>query len=315
MVEYKKQHFIPKCYLKSWCDPNRPSHYDPYIWIFSKNGESKKKKSPEKSFVETDMFTIHDSEGNRDLILEQGLTELENSFARIRRVTLEKRKQLSEQDRLMLCAFVAAMFARTKAQRNHQMTQWGHVKEKMEKMREWAKTASAEEKKKMSFISSISSRSDAENPKMEYAEVKELAENPTQCMLSAMVQSLTVVFFHMGYLILEGDDEIGFITSDSPCVLFDPEAYKRPPLYRSGLMWPKIEITLPLSPSQLILFCHRDVGEYIQVGQKKVDDLNRRTRFYADKHFIVKQDKCSPIWFERGVEPEDSWNRKHKERK
>ncbi len=29
MAKYKKQHYIPKCYLKAWCDPDTP-----YIWTF-----------------------------------------------------------------------------------------------------------------------------------------------------------------------------------------------------------------------------------------------------------------------------------------
>ena len=37
----------------------------------------------------------------------------------------------------------------------------------------------------------------------------------------------------MHMAILNTDDEVGFLTSDQPCVWFDPEAYKRPAMYRS----------------------------------------------------------------------------------
>lgn|GEM_PF-4642180 len=43
MPQYKKQHYIPESYLKSWRDPNCPKGYAPYVWIISKDGETKKK--------------------------------------------------------------------------------------------------------------------------------------------------------------------------------------------------------------------------------------------------------------------------------
>ncbi len=44
MAEKKKQHIIPKCYLKSWCDPVTPAGQQPYIWRISRDGSTKRKK-------------------------------------------------------------------------------------------------------------------------------------------------------------------------------------------------------------------------------------------------------------------------------
>ena len=40
MSKHKKQHFIPRSYLESWCDPKTPHGQNPYIWLFSKDGEN-----------------------------------------------------------------------------------------------------------------------------------------------------------------------------------------------------------------------------------------------------------------------------------
>lgn len=34
-MKNKKQHVIPNCYLKSWCDPRTPAGQSPYIWRVS----------------------------------------------------------------------------------------------------------------------------------------------------------------------------------------------------------------------------------------------------------------------------------------
>jgi hypothetical protein len=69
-VKHKRQHVIPNCYLKSWCDPRTPPGQTPYIWRVSKDGKTKTKRSPEKSFTASDRYTIKMPNGDRDLTLE-----------------------------------------------------------------------------------------------------------------------------------------------------------------------------------------------------------------------------------------------------
>jgi Protein of unknown function (DUF4238) len=48
------------------------------------------------------------------------------------------------------------------------------------------------------------------------------------------------------------------LTSDTPCVWFDKGEYERPrPRYAGGLASPTIEVTMPLSPRQMIVFANR----------------------------------------------------------
>jgi len=41
-MKHKKQHIIPNCYLKSWCDPRTPAGQSPYNWRISRDGTKKK---------------------------------------------------------------------------------------------------------------------------------------------------------------------------------------------------------------------------------------------------------------------------------
>jgi hypothetical protein len=60
------------------------------------------------------MYTIIKPDGERDLVLEHGLSQLENDFACLRKNKLSKHLPLTASDRVVICAFMAAMHTRTK---------------------------------------------------------------------------------------------------------------------------------------------------------------------------------------------------------
>ncbi len=111
-MEKKKQHVIPNCYLKAWCDPTYPDGHEPYIWVHPAEGGEPKCKSPKKSFTETDRYTIRSPNGDRNLRVEDTLADIETKFVDIRE-QLEKGRLISAPEHFLLCAFVAAMCSRT----------------------------------------------------------------------------------------------------------------------------------------------------------------------------------------------------------
>src|SRR5438552_6774777 len=124
-MEHARQHWIPQSYLESWCDPDTPARHTPFVWRFSKDGSIVSKKAPKNIFYETDMYTIQLANGSRNLSIEHGLAGLENTFAELRKTKLANHTALTLEDKLVLCAFIAAMYARTRAQRHHWQKQWG----------------------------------------------------------------------------------------------------------------------------------------------------------------------------------------------
>lgn len=292
-MEHKKQHTIPKCYLKAWCDPSYPKGQTPYIWIFSKDGLSSKRKSPDKSFIEKDFYTISDEKGNRNLSLEHGLSELESNFISIRRKVIDKRKNISMDDKFILAAFTEAMKSRTKAFAIHQSMQWQKIIDKADQMKEWAKTASVEQKRIASRIEK------GTGPSFSYEEVKKIAKNPIKVLLAPSVNTVTPLLMKMNLSVLEAEDGANFITSDNPCVWMDPEAYKRHPVYRSpGLIYDSIEVILPVSPKHVLIFHRKDADEYIPTDAALVEKTNRIIRHYCHQQFIVNGNYIKKTWFE-----------------
>jgi hypothetical protein len=130
---HKKQHFVPASYLKAWCDLTCPPNQEPYVWIFDKDGNNGRRRAPVNIFTETDLYTIDKADGTRDLRLEKGLGELETRFSRIRTSKLNFYRELTLEEHVSLCAFVAAAQFRTQALRNHHAQQW-HMLQRLRMM-------------------------------------------------------------------------------------------------------------------------------------------------------------------------------------
>jgi uncharacterized protein DUF4238 len=89
------------------------------VWLFNKDGSGARRKAPENIFHERDMYTIRGvADGERNLVLEHGLSGLESEFVTIRDAKLARQEGITAREHFMLCAFIAAAQARTPAQRD-----------------------------------------------------------------------------------------------------------------------------------------------------------------------------------------------------
>lgn len=262
----------------------------------------------------TDLYTINLPDGGRDLRLEHGLADLESGFALLRKDFLVARRKLPAQRHVKFMAFVAAMHARTPSFSDHHMKFWKDVQLQGERMERWIKTATPEEKKRAASVSFPSSK---DRPSMSMEEVRQITQNPMQYTLGFVGAELPHLI-RMQSTILCTESDPGFITSDAPVIWFDPEWYKKPPIYRSpSLSDPRLEITMPISPSQLLLLKHpRSDGslqpiQNVDVSEAVVVEANRRLRFQSDKEFVVRRGMIDPRWFDRGTPPPDTWEATH----
>jgi len=292
-MDFKKQHFVPKSYLMSWCDKKSPKEQSAYLWMYSSDGSKVKRKSPKNIFYKNDFYTIYDDDGSRILDVEHGLSGIENRFAAIRDKKINKGKLLSRVEMDYILYFVAAMNNRTVASRNHFEGEWKKVIDLGDKLKEEILKIPFEKRQNMTFPGSIS-----EGKSRSLTEMKEIRDNPVEQL---MLPRIRVEFqqyrkMHASFFITE--DDVGFITSDNPCVWFDPDSYKRPAMYQSlGLGYPNIEVTMPISPKVTIIISHHKLPLYIHVEKASVDSMNRKTRFNAKEYYIVNQEHNNKFWF------------------
>lgn len=301
---HKKQHYVPASYLKAWCDTECPPHYTPYVWIFNKDGSNAHAKSPENIFTENDLYTVQLGDDTRDLRIEISLGSLESQFVKIRNSKFNYRRELTVEENAYLCLFVAASQFRTKLSRDHHADQWGQLLGKMNRMKERAELMTEAERQR--FADKVLPSSEGRG--FTYEQVHELASNPLQNMIGTVLQSVSPVLSKMDVAIFCTDDPLGFITSDNPCVWYDPEGYKLPPIYRGpGLGIRTIEVTLPVSPRQCLLFNWQGIKGYIAVPQQIVDNLNTRHVAYCNENFVVNTNRVNDRWFHIPPLPDDAW--------
>lgn len=250
------------------------------------------------------MYTIKSEDGSRDLSIEHGLSGLECLFSILRERKIDKRKRLTKKECFILTAFVAAMECRSKKQRDHHQKQNQEMLKMMDEYINMVNELTPDELKKLALTSPpVGSDTSGRS----YEEVRQSADQPMQNFLIPTIPYLTAQLTKMHMTILNTSTEPGFITSDSPCVWFDPNAYKRHPLFRSpGLIYKTIEITMPISPKSLVIFTHYGRHGYVKVNDEStVDDLNRRTRYFCDEYFVVRKNFKKDIWFDHGKPPKD----------
>lgn len=313
---HKDQHWVPASYLAAWCDPNCPANYTPYVNRITKDGKGTDQRAPRNIFAEKELYTITTPEGHRDLRLEHGLGGLEAAFADIRKRFIQQFKSLPEVPYLKLLGFVAAMHVRTPSMRDHHGRFWSELKERGEELEKRMAKATIKEKKAAAGISGSAGR---KGQSMTLDDVRKVAAAPMQHLLPPMISAQMKGLVIMRCEVMCTDHDNGFITSDAPVVWFDPQAHTRPPIYRSpGLLTSTLEISIPISPKQCVVFRHGEGGGkvyYYEAPEILVSEINRRTRFYSEDYFVSRLAYVEPYWFDPGEEPPDSWERTHQSEK
>jgi len=259
------------------------------VWRFPKGGGKGQRKAPANIFAETDLYTIHLPDGQRDLSLEHGLGTLEDKFCRIRKTRIANREPLNAEEKVWFCAFIAAMHFRTRAQRNAFQQQWGDVLRVADNLQQALDAMTPEELQQHPPPRSLGETS---GPSLTIDDVKKLADKPIQHMLATIIEEELPVLRGMNLVIFTTEDDVGFNTSDCPCVWLDPQR-ARPMLHSRT-----IEVTMPVSPNSLALLCWEDVPNYKDMTLSGVDDANRlQAQVACDEYFVVRRNTTKPVWF------------------
>lgn len=300
MPTHSKQHFIPRGYLTAWCDPKTPRGHDPYVWMHPAGEGAPKRKAPKGIFTETDIYTVQGPNG-RDLGLEHALSRLESMFARIMRTVIEPKKPLGMEDRVALCAFIAALHARTPSQRDHLKSEWTRIAK-------WSEGMAAQYAKMSPEQLKVLSAEPVGSKGFSIEDVQMLADNPMPTFLPATMMSWTPVFARMNLTILCAEGPGAFITSDAPVAVLDREAKKRGfPFDAPSVMSPTVEISLPLSPRRAAVLSYLRTPLYMPVRNSFVREQNQTTVAFARDWYVSNTEQREPglIFNKRTSAPAD----------
>jgi len=276
MSNHKKQHSVPKCYLREFVDPNTPVGYEPYVWRFDKNGKNRRKKSPKKILTSNNLYTINVTGIVKDYSIEETLSNIESKYVNIFRKKIKKRLPLSEYEHIVLCVFVATMLQRTLRQKDN-------LEQFFDELIKHGVMIAAHHGVVSKNVESL----------------KEYKKNAHKLSILDMLPELTQLLFEMSVAFLCVDDSGSkFITSDDPCTLFNPKLqWQR--FFSPGLGQKDIEVTLPLSPEIALCLSWSNFRGYIETKKSRIENLNRMVRAQCYKYFISHTLKTKWIWFRK----------------
>lgn len=272
----KSQHFVPRCYLSEFTDPDTPVGQEPYVWVFSRDGKTKKKRAPVNLFTENHLYTIQFN-GEKDFSVEQNLSKIESRFGELMKV-IKKKKPLSDHEHAYLCIFVAAQLQRTlRFKRNQE----NFMQQLIDHGTQMALAHGVKDSKQV----------------QEWTEYKknihklELIESLP--FLSNILKQMSIAF-----LCSPNKEKHPFISSDDPCFLFNPDLqWQR--FYGPGFAQKNVQLTLPLSPEIMVMFTWANYHGYGLLTGSQVEDLNRMTRGHCDKEFISSTPNKKWRWFHK----------------
>jgi hypothetical protein len=268
----KRQHYVPQCYLREWADPRTPANKEPCVWIFDKDGENRRKDKVRNILAVNDLYTVR-IKGQKDYSIEETLSNLESRYAQVFREKIEEHLPLTEEEHVILCAFVSVMLQRTL---RHKDNLERFIDELIARTEELEKAHNA--------------------PLRKSKELKHFKENIHKVEVVQSIPDITELLFQMRVAFLCAEKRSNFITSDDPCNLFNPDLqWQR--FYGPGLAQRKVQVTLPLSPEIMLCLSWSNLGGYILWNKRQVEEANRMIRGFCYKYFISHTSKAKRHWF------------------
>lgn len=276
MADPRRQHIVPKCYLKQFVDPHTPAGQEPYVWIFDRGGKNGKRRAPRNILTETDLYTFRGKDGTKNYSLEKSLSQIESDYASVFEDKIRRHVPLNTSEHVVLCAFVAAMLQRTIKQ-----------KENIEGFFD-----------RLISVTEQMEQAHGLKPKKSL-ELKAAKENAHRSMIVQSVPEITNILAKMNLAFLVANRRSSFITSDSPCFLFNSELqWQR--FYGPGLAQKNVEVRMPLSPAISVSFTWaNNLRGYLRISEDWVHEHNRMVFGYLHAHFIANSPTIRRQWFRR----------------
>lgn len=286
----KRHHTVPKCYLENFTDN------EGFVWVLDTKNSIFRIK-PENILLENHFYTITLKNGEKSLVVEDTLANIEGAYINIFQNKISKDYFLTVEERAKVAVFIAALYIRTSPYRENMRSAIVRLKSGMEDWKKQFETMSEESKRAMS---AIPSSGDGESISIEDLGnyIEDFNEHHSVNVIEYLAE-VSQIIFNMKWSIWK-DQDSNFVTSDDPVVLLRPESIKK---YGSkaigstpGLAYKDTELTLPLSKDRLLLagwILNED--SYIDVPSDIVEKINHRTITGSSEKVITKSKEYAEI--------------------
>lgn len=298
--DFKKQHWIPKSYTLAWADPDVPANKGKRIHLYGNDGRYLRWEYPPNVFTSPELYTRTTREGSRDIQTEKDLSRIESDFARVKR-RLFRRETLQNSDRAICAAFVTALRNRSPTMRDHYHGMWKEIVDSGERFERELKNAPPSIRRRtMHALRGPTGAAASRSFTLDEARV--VATAPFGESLRHYIRVETPILAQLKLSVLHTSDRPGFISSDNPVVWWLPGTDRSHPFLRPGLGHRNIEITVPVSPEQCLLFTHSDGSLHRDISAEMLDQVNMRTLASCREVFIANSPELTVDWLDENPE-------------
>lgn len=292
-TEHKDQHWIPRSYLRAWCDPGSKQKV---VHRYSPKGDYIDWRAYTKVASEDDLYTIF-NDARRDVRVETVfLHHIENRFAAAVR-TVEQGRPLPAAYKHIFAWYMAAMRNRSPAARDHWRDFQNRVVAKGDAMQRALDQMSPEQRKR--YMRGVGSTERSRGKGMTLEEARAAAQEPFGSWLPRHIAIEAEHLHKLGLELLKAPPEVDFITSDSPVTWRNRALPVGLQGWFPGLRHPAIEMLLPLTPRWCLAFRHQGddgISSLTEVGANRV---NANTLALCDQFFVANSADLVIEWIER----------------
>ncbi len=241
-----------------------------------------------KNFFKTDHFyTVKMANGGGTLAVENILSQIEGAFIAVMKDKVHKRLPLNGEDKQYIAMFVAAMFNRTKPQREHEQQMFQDLKRSMTEWQKQFETLSPEHRRSVNAVSS------GGGPTLTLKELEEgLKDFDSHQSVSTLSSTsyITPILLDMEWMLIEAPEGKEFLSSDNPLCMCSPAREKEYGAHAigalAGLRHTDVEVTFPLSKRFALVTLWKKHGEEYETALPgMVDQINYRSIRSSDNIF------------------------------
>lgn len=281
MNEPKRHHYLPKFYLKNFCEND-------FLWVYDRYNNKYRQQTPINTAVKKKYYTATGIDGIPHNEVETVLANIESKAKHIIE-KIDRKKSIDLEEKCILAIFIAFLYVRVP---EFEM----EINELTEKfLKRNNKLAIPNEKEAEIIIKQFANTKDQENlsPKKmldfvrnENYRIKFSREHSLSLMYS-LASELPLIFIQMDWQFWYSSKNSLFITSDNPLVVARPQNYNGP--YGIGTKGAKKLV--PLNQKVCLVMC--DKGESVinrQVSSKDVRSINGLIALECNR-FLISKDK------------------------
>jgi len=134
MSQKKKQHIVPRTYLKAFIDPVRPGGmpehipFEPSVWVIEKSLKSEPKRKAPDNILWKSYFYNLDEDEDASPVIEEFLSRIEGKYPQVLK-KISAKKALKEEELVYIALFIDTLFRRTPPSLEHWQSQINKIEE------------------------------------------------------------------------------------------------------------------------------------------------------------------------------------------